>query len=401
LRICIDATPIGVKTLDRGGVYRYLFELIESLSRVDTRNEYTLFFNFFRKENMPVLRELEKTLRVGANFSFRLSRFPPRLRARIEPPLEVLAGRFDVFHNGFDYLPPLLRAKGIATVQDVRYLEDMDHGVRDEWIETIERTSPDPGFYLKDCRAREGLFENLRRSIEKTIKRASAIITCSAFTKSRLVGLLGVDEKMVSVIPLAADPVFRPLDREETGPVLKKFGIRKPYIFYSGKYDPLKNLLRLVRAFAQVRASHDVALVFSGPRNWFYYVVMEEVRSLGLTEDFIATGVVTDEELAALYNEASALAFPSLYEGFGIPPLEAMSCGTPVVASRECSIPEVVGDAALFVDPLSAESIASGLATCMEESRAREELVRKGFSRVAEFTWETTARKTLGVYESV
>lgn len=401
MRICIDATLLGVKTLDRGGIYRYLSELIETLAAIDKKNDYTIFVNFFRSENLPVFNEFKKRLRAGDNFRVRLSRFPPRLRSIFEPPLELLAGRFDVFHNGFDYLPPMLFGKGIATVNDLRYMEDIDRSVDAEWIEVLRRLSPEPEFHIRDCRARGGLFEELRSSIKKTVKRASAIITISEFTKSKLTGLLGVDENRVTVIPLAADKSFRPMKSEEVRPVLKKFGISKPYIFYSGKYDPLKNLLRLVEAFSMVRPAHDVKLVFAGPINWFYYIVMDKVKELGLAHDFIATGLVTDEELAALYSGASVFAFPSLYEGFGIPPLEAMSCGTPVVASRECSIPEVVGDAACFVDAESGSDIARGLMECMEDKGLRQELIGRGFRRVKNFTWKRTAEKTLEVYQSV
>ncbi len=401
MRICIDATLLGVKTLDRGGIYRYLYELIESLARIDKTNDYTIFVNFFRGENLPAFDNFKKNLCVGDNFRVRLSRFPPRLRSMLEPPMELLAGRFDVYHNGFDYLPPMLLGKGITTVQDIRYMEDIDHSVDDEWIEVLRSKSPAPEFHIRDCRARGGLFEELRSSIKKTVKRASAIITCSEFTKAKLTELLGVDEKRVTVIPLAADRRFRPLDKEEIRPTLEKFKVSKPYIFYSGKFDPLKNLLRLVDAFAVVLESHDVQLVFSGPVNWFYYIVMERVKKLGLADNFIATGIVTDDELTALYSGASVFAFPSLYEGFGIPPLEAMSCGTPVVASRECSIPEVVGGAAHFVDANSTQDIAEGLSACLEDKVLRQGLMEKGFERVKNFTWEKTAEKTLKVYQSV
>jgi len=401
LRICIDITQIALKMRGRGGVYRYIYELVESLAKIDRKNDYTLFVNFFKSENMPVFNKLKKRLRVGDNFTIKLSRYPAKLRRVYDPPVELLAGRFDVFHNCFDYLPPILLGKGIASIHDIRYIDDIDYSIDDEWIETLRRIAPDPEFSIRDCRSRARLFESLGSHIKKTVSRSDAIIVFSEFTKGKLVDLLGVDEKSVTVIPHAPDRHFRPLKQEEIMPVLEKFHIKKPYIFYSGQFDPFKNLLRLVEAFSIVRASHDVCLVFTGPRNWFYYIVMEKARELGVADSVIATGVVTDGELASLYSGAAVFAFCSLYEGFGIPPLEAMSCGAPVVASAECSIPEVVGDAALLVDAYSSGDMARGLTECLDNRGLCEELGKKGLKRAKNFTWEKAAEKTLEVYQSV
>jgi len=401
LRICIDATPIGVKTTDKGGVCRYISELIESLSSIDSTNQYTLFFNFFRRKHIPVLQEVVKRLRIGENFRIRLSRFPPRLRSIKEPPIELLAGKFDVFHNGFDYLPPILLGKGIATIHDVRYLEDMKHETKPEWIETLKRVAPIPEFYIRDYLARGKLFNRLRSTIRKTIRRAAAIITVSEFCKSRITEILRISPEKIHVIYHGIDIRFKPLTGDEITHVLQKYRIRRPYILYTGRFDPLKNPILLLEAFKKVITSHDLTLVMAGPFNWFFYIVMEQARQLGIIDRVVFTDFVTDDELVALYSGASAFCFPSLYEGFGMPVLEAMACGSPVICSDVCSLPEIAGDAALYVNPSSSNRLAEAILNVLLDKGLREQLIQKGFERVKAFTWRKAAGQTLDIYNKV
>lgn len=399
MRICIDATPIGIKTTDKGGVYRYISSLIEALSIVDQKSCYTLFFNFFRKENLPAFNDAVRRLRVGSNFKIRLSRFPPRLRQAIDPPVELLAGRFDVFHGCFDHLPATFGGRRVVTIHDVRYLEDIEDGPEQQWIELLERVAPQPEVYISDCLSRNGLFNHLRSTVRKTVDRADTVITVSEFCKGRIVELLNIPEERVKVIHHGVDSRFRPVPADHIKPVLIKYGIKGPYILYTGKCDPLKNLSRLLEAFERVaRYFKGLTLVIAGPVNWYYHVLLEEARRLGIKDMVVFTGFVKEEDIVPLYSGASVFVMPSLYEGFGMPVVEAMACGVPVVTSDVCSIPEIAGDGALFIDPNSSEGLADGIVRSLSDAVLRKELIEKGMERARLFTWERTARETLRVY---
>jgi glycosyltransferase involved in cell wall biosynthesis len=401
MKICIEATPIGVQSNDKGGVYRYISNLVETLSCIDHDDQYTLFFNFFRKEHYRSLQESIRNLSLGDNFSVKVSRFPARFQRFIEPPAEFLAGRFDVFHGCFDYLRPILHGKGVVTIHDIRYLEDIDNSTDGSWIETVRSSSPSPDSAVQDLLSRDTLFEHLRSTIKKTVCRADMVITVSEFSRNRIIDKLGVPPEKVKVIYHGIGKHFVPQDKEVVIPVLRKYGIDAPYILYTGKFEPLKNLGRLLEAFQKVAAFRDVRLVLAGPENWFYNVIREKARHMNIEDKIICTGFVTDGELTALYSGAAVFAFPSLYEGFGLPLLEAMACGAPIVTSNVCSIPEVVSDAAVFADPYSPEDIADKIAGCLENEPLRSALIDKGIKQAQSFTWRETAFKTLKVYSGL
>jgi glycosyltransferase involved in cell wall biosynthesis len=179
-----------------------------------------------------------------------------------------------------------------------------------------------------------------------------------------------------------------------------RYGIRAPYLLHVGRIERKKNLCRTLEAFARVRTQHArrIRVVLAGTPGPGGEEVFEAIERLGLSEAVRLTGYVRQEDLPALYAGAMVFLFPSLYEGYGMPVLEAMACGTPVLTSNVTSLPEVAGDAALQVDPLDIESIAQGILKLVEDPQRRDEYIRKGLGRVKAFTWERTARETLAVY---
>lgn len=397
MRICIDATPIGIHTTDKGGVYRYIHHLVEALSDIDMENQYTLFFNFFNKKNLPAFEQKLETLRLGQNFWVRHSRCPARVRDMFDLPIELLSGRFDVFHGCADRLPRLFSGRGVVTIHDVRYMEDLNESPEPRWIE-METLLPEEAIF--DYMARDQLLESLRRTISKTVQRAAAIITVSEFSKKRITELLNVPKEVIKVVYHGVDSCFRAHSDAQIRMVLDRMRIKKPYILYTGKYDPLKNLLRLLRAFKTVSITKkDLTFVMVGPKNWFYFIVMEEAKNLEVIDRIYCTDFITDEDLAVLYCGALAFVLPSLYEGFGMPVIEAMACGTPVLTSNVCSLPEVAGDAAILIDPMSIEDITGAIIRIVEDDKLRNELIVRGVAHAASFTWERTARETLAVYE--
>jgi glycosyltransferase involved in cell wall biosynthesis len=216
----------------------------------------------------------------------------------------------------------------------------------------------------------------------------------------------GIDPARITAIPLAAPRHFSPVeDNRELQRVRHNYGIDGPYILSVGSIQPRKNLPRLINAYASLRGKYVEAelpkLVLVGKHAWLYDETMRALAQTGLTESVILTGYVPETDLPALYSGALCFIYPSFFEGFGLPPLEAMKCGAPVIVGNQTSLPEVVGDAALAVDPFDVSSIAAAIESLVKDSDLRRELSVKGRNRAETFDWRETARRTLRVYEQV
>jgi glycosyltransferase involved in cell wall biosynthesis len=182
----------------------------------------------------------------------------------------------------------------------------------------------------------------------------------------------------------------------------RRFGLNEPYILYVGALTLRKNIARALEAFAELNSSHPgLCFVLAGPSTWKKTPIASLLERLGITERVLLTGPLTDDDLPALYNGADLFVFPSLYEGFGLPPLEAMACGTPVVTSNASSLPEVVGDAAITVDPYDVDALSGAMRRVLTDPCLRDEMRQKGLARASGFTWERTARETVSVYRQV
>ena len=235
---------------------------------------------------------------------------------------------------------------------------------------------------------------------------ADRIIAVSHATRGDLTRILRVPEDHVVVIHEGVAPEFRvTADVKTQDAVIHRYGIRPPYCLFVGNLEPRKNLPRLIEAFGLLRARGltppDMPqLVLVGTRGWLYSGIFRAVEAQGLGGDIVFTGYVPPADLPALYAGAACFVFPSLYEGFGLPVLEAMSAGTPVVASRVGAIPEVAGDAAVLVDAHRPVELADGIASVLTDGALRDRLVARGRVRAQAFTWERVARETLAVYES-
>jgi glycosyltransferase involved in cell wall biosynthesis len=244
----------------------------------------------------------------------------------------------------------------------------------------------------------------MRPLIPQGARHAKAIIAVSATTKRDLVRTLNVPEEKVHVVYEAAAPQFRPLARDSAlESVRHKYGLPPSFILYVGTIEPRKNLVRLMRAFSLVRRQghESPVLALVGGRGWKNTDILAAAEQLGMDGAVRVLGRVHTQDLVALYNLADLLAFPSLYEGFGLPVIEAMACGTPVVASPNGSLAEIAGTAAEFVDPTQVDSIAEGLHAVLSDAGRRAQLRAAGLEQAARFSWETTARHTRQIYEAV
>jgi len=231
-------------------------------------------------------------------------------------------------------------------------------------------------------------------------RTSDAILTVSETSADDLARHYRLPRGKIQVTPNGVAPPLA-MAAGRVREILARHGVGQPYFLYVGALHPRKNLRRVIEAFAKLREAHnDVTLVIVGPPAWGANAVLRDVlHSAGSAQGIVFTGFLADEDLHAFYRGAHALVFPSLYEGFGLPALEAMSHGTPVVTSNTSSLPEVTGDAAVLVDPTSVEAICQGMRRLLEDENLRAELSRRGLARSQLFSWEATARETLRVYE--
>lgn len=366
MRIGIDGRLVYYH---QAGIGQYILNLTEALAQIAPDDEFILFQS--RKD---------KT-RFDGRTNLRLRRLwtPSHHRfERLALAAEFLPYSLDILHSP-DFIPPQgLRFPSVITIHDLAFLLY-------------------PRILTDDSARYYGQMDSAWRD-------ASHVIVPSLSTKRDTVRLLGVPEEKVTVIYEAANRVFYPRERDEARQIVKqKHGIERRFILFVGTIEPRKNLTTLLRAYRKLLDAYkqDVALVIAGGRGWLSNEVYDLVNDLKLHSDVQFLGGVTSEELPFLYNAACIFAFPSQYEGFGLPPLEAMACGTPVVVSNNSSLPEVVGDAGLLLAPQDVDAWAAGLARMLTDDALWQECAEKGYRRSKTFSWERAARETLEVYHQV
>ncbi|EHP84940.1 glycosyltransferase family 4 protein [Methanotorris formicicus] len=238
--------------------------------------------------------------------------------------------------------------------------------------------------------------------LPKTLKISNKIITISHHTKQDIIKHFKIPEDKIKVIHLAANENYKPLNEKEIEKIREKYNLNYPFILYVGGLEPKKNISTLLKALYKLKKQGiKHKLVITGEKRWKYKSIFETIEKLNLQKDVIFTGYVPDEDLPALYNAADLFVYPSLYEGFGLPPLEAMACGTPVITSSTSSLPEVVGDAGIMVNPYDVDELAKAMYEVLTNDGLREELSKKGLERAKLFSWKKCAEEHLKVYEEV
>jgi len=382
MRIGIDYTAA---VRQGAGIGRYTRELVRALVQSDAVNEYVLLCaeaGLRKSRGMENVEPREegwsgstRVRRVGLPVSDRtLAILWHRLRLPLS--VELVCGPLDVFHSPDFTLPPVRRAKTILTVHDLSFMR------------------------LPEC-SDPRLRAYLLRSVPKSVRRADVVLADSECTRSDLIELLDVPPERVQVLYAGVQDCFQRV--QETAlldGVRTKYDLPARFVLGLGTLQPRKNFERLIEAYARLatEAAPGIELVIAGGAGWMYDGIFRRVDELGLQEAVHLIGHVADGDLPALYTRAELFAFPSLYEGFGLPPLEAMACGTPVVASNVSSLPEVLGDAALLVDPYDVRAIAGAMQRVLEDTSLRRALIKRGLERVRKFTWAAAAQKLLRVY---
>ncbi len=379
MRIGIEASNLVAEYLT--GIEYSLTQLVRHLPRVDQRNDYVLYLNFVRSEYAARFDSRVQPL-LSERMQARVCRIPNRLmqfaRGPMGWPIERTVGPCAVvLYPAFDMHTQRGGAR-VATIHDLMPITHAD-----------QYPAPDVARF--------------RRVVARIAAEADALIAVSQHTKEKIVEYLQVPPERITVVHHGVDESFRPASAEAVAALRDRLGLGRPYILFVGTAEPRKNLQCLVDAFGLLcdRGMPDVDLVLAGKAAWGSPGLREHVAAHGLGARVRLPGHIAGVDLPALYSGAMVFALPSLAEGFGMPLLEAMACGVPVVSSNTTAMPEVYGDAALGFDPTSREALAAALDRVLANASVRADLVTRGFRRAAHFSWDQAARKTLGVLEAI
>jgi glycosyltransferase involved in cell wall biosynthesis len=369
----MDVTiDISSAVYGRAGLGRYAENLAAHLSRLEGCR-LSLFYN--RSGAVAVPSELSHLPARSWPIPTRAWRLSVAAGTLLHTSWDWLMPDTSVFHATEHLLPPFRRIRTVLTVHDLIYVLF-------------------PEYHLPMN------YHFLRLMMPRFARRADAIIAISECTRRDLVRLWQISEGKISVIHEGIDPRFHhPADEEALARVRRRYGLPERYALYVGTIEPRKNLPTLFEAWARLR--YRLPLVIAGKKGWLFQETFSRVESLDLGGVVQFTGFVADEDLPALYAQADIFVFPSLYEGFGLPVLEAMACGTPVVTTTGGSLPEVAGDAALLVKPGDVDALTDAVDRLLHDPSLADDLRARGISRARQFSWERAARETLAVYHGV
>ncbi len=367
MRIGIDMSSVSA---EKTGIGYYTASLVKALDKVDSENKY---FLYLRRECFDEFSGLKKNFikrKIPGGKRLRL----PRVHLYLS--FAIARDRLDLFFSPNYLVPVVCPAKSVITIHDMTYTFFSDKHIKKQLL----------------------LFNTL---LPGSVRKCSRIIADSENTKKDIMKVFKVPEEKIVVIHIAADGRYRPLDNKEMiSKVKRKYKISSDYILYVGTIEPRKNIIRLIESFNLLKKNNRInyKLVIAGRKGWKYDEIIKTADRSDFRDEIIFTGYVPEEDMVCLYNGAELMVYPSLYEGFGLPPLEAMACGTPVITSNTSSLPEVVGDAAILIDPNDTRRISEAILKVLENRKLRNELAGKGLKRAGMFSWEKTAGEVRKVF---
>jgi len=363
MRIGISARSLAYTS---GGPTEYLIGLLDALFALDRKNEYVLFY-----PNKTFFGRYPKGEEVSLDADNRL------VFDWLKLPAALKKHRIDLAFFPSSNMPPRIPCKAVVAMLDLGYFHEE----------------------FRMYRLAETLY--MRPMIRYSARRAERLTAISDYTRQDAIRRLNVNPEKITAIPLAADPIYNVGAPDEAVTNFREQrGLARNFFLYAGNISPRKNLKTLLAAFAMAKDGLDADLVITGGRAWdedFDRLLREN----GLTKRVIRLGHIEKKDMPLLYRSSLALVFPSLFEGFGLPVLEAQACGTPVICANATSLPEAAGDGALLIDPKSPESIRNALLSLAKDPELRSRLIEKGRVNEARFSWKSTARRTLAVFESL
>lgn len=369
MKICIDIQPaIG----QQAGIGRYTRLLVQHLGTMAENDELQLFYFDFRKKGTPFHID-------GA--AHKPVRWCPGRAALLAwktihwPPINLFAGNVDLFHFPNYILPPLSSGKSVVSIHDMSFM------IYPEYSDTRNR-------------------KYLTARIKNTVARADAIITGSKFSGDEMSELLHINPDRIFPVYHGISDDFSPSDETTVETVKKELNIGKPYILTVGTLEPRKNTVFLIDLFEKL-TDFDGCLVIAGMPGWKYDPILDKMKNSSRAEDIHYVKYVTDTQLPALYSGADLFIFPSVYEGFGFPPLESMACGTPVISSTGGSLAEVLGQGAVLLDSFDQDRWLEAARKLLFDTSQRSKLIENGKKHAAQFTWANSAENTWKVYREV
>ncbi|PIU29466.1 MAG: glycosyltransferase family 1 protein [Candidatus Hydromicrobium americanum] len=380
MRIGIDISTI----LNHGqdiGAGRYIINLVRNLLKIDKENTYVLTGRYTSTEYLEIAYNLKKDFENN-KIELKLYRTPQKkidLWNRFKfPPIEFLGFKADILHCPDYLIPPTLNKNIVLTIHDLAFIRFPEFNF--DWF-----------------------IKKYTGEVKKNAYISRKIIADSKSTRNDIVRFFKIDPAKIEVVYLAAENLFKKLpEKEKDRSVLKKYKIDKKYILSVGTIEPRKNFIALIKAFNHIKqknTSFDYKIVIAGRTGWKSEATYEEREKSPYREDILFIGRVPDQDLVQIYNQAELFVYPSLFEGFGLPPLEAMSCGLPVIASNCSALREVVGDAGILIPPNNHKEISKQILYVLKNEKIIEELKEKSLNQAKKFNWVKTAQKTLDVYK--
>ncbi len=359
----------------RTGVEEYTINLLSHLLPLKPEINYKLFYNAFNKVKLDYhwldLNNVSlKDFRIPNRLFFGLAKYFN------QPKIDKLLKNTDIYFNPHFFVAPLTKkCKKVITFHDLSF----EHY---------------PEFFSWRKRGWQKVLMNTKKEAEK----ADRIIAVSNSTKDDLVNLYGIDERKVKVIHSGVGEQFRVIkDKEKLNEIREKYRLPNKFILYFGTIEPRKNLIGLIKAFESLK-DKEVKLVMAGANGWLYEDILKTAQRSKRNQDIFFTGFVDERDKPGLYNLAQTFVYPSFFEGFGFPPLEAMACGISTVVSVNSSLPEVVGDAGIMVNPKNIDELSWAMDVSLNNSDLRNELIKKGLERAPGFSWQNCARETLSIF---
>ncbi len=373
MHISLDVSPTAQ---GHAGLGRYAGEVARALAEHKNQLNLTLFYNRQGKACLPdYLNHLPyKTVNLG-NKPWRMAVLLSQL---IHWPMDKNFGAVDIFHATNHLLAHFSHARTVYTLHDLIFLHYPEyHLPYNRWYLTF--------------------------SMPRYLQAADVIITPSECSRQDALKFYPLPESKIKVIPEAPSPIFRPTsDPAILSRVREKYHLPKKFILHVGTIEPRKNLGRLLEAFKPLLVDWpNLKLVFIGKKGWLYAPFFEKLQAEGLQEQVIFPGFVAETDLPIIYQLATVFAYPSLYEGFGLPPLEAMACGTPVVSSNRASLPEVVGEGGLLIEPTDSMALYQALRQVLSDTELQAHLRYQGLRQAEKFSWHKTAHALIEVYQGL
>ena len=372
LHIAVDTLPL-LQTL--AGAERFTENLLRNLAYLDRGNRYTVYVSQENRKRFAITQDnfssIVSNFPVNSEDQPLLFRLPRIVWQQLFVPVSLLRQQVDVFYAACNVVPWMVRCPTVLSLHDLH------------WFHLSHLFPASQRLYLWGA-------------IGSSVRRANIVTTLSESSAQDIQHFFGVPRAKIQVLPAAVSSIFTPGSREKRREFIShRYGITRPFILHVGETLKRKNLVRLIEAYALLdrerRLKHG--LVFVGRKGSGHDDIVNAIRRLDLTKDVFLMGPVpSDEDLSAFYGAADVVAYPSLYEGFGLPVLEAFACGTPVVTSNVSSLPEAAGEAAIMVDPTDTRAIAEAIWQALSDKHLRRELVERGFKRAKHYSWERSAQ---------